>query len=90
MNEAAVASLKGKLAEVADRKDNFELGTVIRWTASGKYSYAALKTEVGWATTAQVGNRFVDGALSYERLLEVLMASETTDVMVSTGWDSIG
>lgn len=29
------------------KRDTFDDGTVIRWTASGRYTYAAIKTPVG-------------------------------------------
>lgn len=69
--------------------DGWELGTVIRWTAAGTYSYAALKTAVGWVTTARYMNGYVSKNVSYDELVEVLSRSETTDVAVATEWASI-
>lgn len=70
--------------------DDFEHGTVIRWTASGRYTYAAIKVPLGWFTTARHFNEHVDQFLSFEELLEVLGRSETTDVAVATVWENIG
>ena len=38
-------ALRESLAGV--QRDEFPEGTVIRWTASGRYTYAAVKTPVG-------------------------------------------
>lgn len=70
--------------------DTFEVGTVIRWTASGRYTYCAIKTDVGWYTTAQSYNTYVDGRYSnLKGLLEMLAKNEVTDVAVSTEWTSV-
>jgi hypothetical protein len=80
-----------KLREAIEEKvtDTFEVGTVIRWTASDRYTYAAIKTAVGWATTASSTNRFVDGLVEYDELVEILARSETSNVKVATEWEDI-
>lgn len=37
-------------------EDAFDVGTIIAWEQSG-YLYAAIKTPVGWTTTAGEGNK---------------------------------
>lgn len=72
--------------------DDFPLGTVIRWEADAHirvYLYAAIKTPVGWATTAQPHNPYVDGLVEFEDLLEILSRSETQNVQVSESWKTI-
>lgn len=69
--------------------DDFEVGDVIRWYASGKYLYSALKTEVGWFTSARDYNPFVPQRVSFDELVEILQRSETSDIAVSTGWEFI-
>jgi hypothetical protein len=87
MAEAVEALRKALKKKVIDK---FEVGDVIRWTASGRFTYCAIKTEAGWFTTAREYNRFVDGSYSdFADLVEVLARSEVTDVMVSTGWEEI-
>jgi hypothetical protein len=81
--KALKKALKGKTT------DGWELGTVIRWTAAGHYSYAALKTAIGWVTTARWNNGFVPKTVTYDELVEILSRSETTDVAVATEWASI-
>lgn len=45
-------SLKAlRKAVKGSNRDKFDDGTVVKWTASGRYAYAALKTPVGWYTT---------------------------------------
>lgn len=76
------------LRKALDKKvaDKFDVGDVIRWTAAGRYTYAAIKTAAGWFTTASNTNSFVSSYLTYEDLIEVLARSEVSDVMVSVGW----
>lgn len=69
--------------------DDFIVGTVVRWTASNRYTYAAIKTQIGWFTTARSINSFVPQQLDYEELVEILARAETTDVAVATMWDTI-
>lgn len=71
-------------------EDTFEVGTVIRWTGAGRYTYCAIKTDVGWFTTAQSYNTHVAGQYStLSALLERLTKSDITDVAVSTEWASV-
>lgn len=72
------------------KRDTFADGTVIKWTASGTYTYAAVKTAVGWFTTAREYNSFVEQVVSFDELLEILGRSETSDVMVATAWETVG
>lgn len=72
--------------------DDFEYGTVIRWTTDAGYNvylYAAIKTPVGWATTAKTGNTHVEQVVTFEELLEILGRAETTDVRVAAEWTTI-
>jgi hypothetical protein len=88
VSEKAVRDLKKALKnKVTDR---FKTGDVIRWKAAGFYSYAAIKTPVGWYTTAS--NRaaaYVGQVVSFDKLLEILNRSETTDIQVATEWEDI-
>lgn len=68
------------------RTDTFDEGTVIRWTSSGRYTYAAIKTAVGWATTAQGSNVYVPRMCTFDQLLEVLGKSEVSRVNIAVGW----
>lgn len=77
-------ALKGKTT------DTFEIGTVIRWTGADKYTYCAIKTAVGWYTTAQSYNTYVDGRYSnLSALLKRLTESDVSEVAVSTEWTSV-
>ena len=69
--------------------DEFEVGTVIRWTSSGKYTYAAIKSPIGWFTTAREYNSYVPQQLTFDQLVKVLQRAETTEVMVSDSWNVI-
>ena len=85
---AAVTALKKALGK--KNADRFEVGDVIRWTSSERYTYVAIKTVNGWYSSARTGNYYVDSKFeSFEDLVEVLSRSEVTDVMVSTGWEAI-
>lgn len=66
------------------------VGTVVRWTGSGTYTYAAIKTEAGWFTTAREGNPYVGIVyLSLKDLLDDLDAKDdATDIAISTEWKS--
>ena len=82
---AALADLRKVVEENPDR-DRFPRGTVIRWTANERYTYAAIKTNVGWFTTSRPGNPFVKQQMNYEEFQEVLQREEVTDIAVATGW----
>lgn len=72
-------------------RDTFDVGTVIRWKASDRYDYAALKAGDGqWYTTARSYNTFVPEVVKFDDLLKILTRSEVSDVMVATGWDTVG
>lgn len=69
--------------------DGFEQGTVIRWIASERYTYAALKAGGLWYTTAQEFNTRVPQSVTFEKLLEILSRSEVSDVAVATDWEGV-
>lgn len=83
----SVKALKDAVKKSA--KDKFEEGTVIRWVSSGKYNYAALKTAVGWYTTARSYNTFVDEVVTFDELLEIISRAETTDVAYASEWTEV-
>lgn len=78
-----------KEARKAKPRDRFENGTVIRWTSGGRYNYAAIKTPVGWVTTAREYNRHCPQTCSFETLVDVLSASDVTDVEIAQTWRSV-
>jgi hypothetical protein len=82
---AALADLRKVVEENPDR-DRFPVGTVIRWTASERYTYVAVKTGYAWFTTARPGNPFVKQQMNYEELREVLARDEVSDIAVSANW----
>lgn len=79
-----------RLAKTLKRtKDDFPVGTVIRWLSAGTYNYAAIKAGNGaWYTT---GGRGYYGTTTFwfEDLVKVLGKAEVTDVSVATEWTSI-
>ena len=81
-----------KLREVLAAKvtDSFEEGDVIRWVASSTCNYAAIKTPVGWFTTASEYNGFVAQRVSWEDLLEILQRADVSAVSVATEWEHLG
>lgn len=70
-------------------KDTFAVGDVVRWVAAGQYTYAAVKTQIGWFTTASPGNPYVRRQLDFDELLEVLARSEVTEIAVAINWEFI-
>lgn len=87
MSDKAIKTLRKELGKA--RRDEFPDGTVIRWVASDRYVYVALKTMVGWFTTARPGNPFVPSVTDYEGLVEILTRAEVTDVEVATDWELV-
>lgn len=83
----AINDLKEALAKA--NRDNFAVGDVVRWTSAGKYNYAAIKTEIGWFTTAREFNNYVAQQLTYETLIKVLSKAEVTDIKVATEWTDL-
>lgn len=72
-----------------DDEDGFEYGFVVRWTAHGFYTYAAIKTEIGWVTTAHPENKYVPRILDAKALSKILNSDDVTDVEAATGWVSL-
>lgn len=70
-------------------RDDFETGQVIRWVASGRYTYVAIKCPVGWFTSAAEYNRFVPQIVDFETLVEILARPETTKIEVAVTWAPI-
>lgn len=81
--------IKGLRKAVSKRgKDDFPIGTVVRFTSGGMYTYAVVKTAVGWISTArQPNNGFVRQTMTYEQLVKVL--SDATNVAVATEWEAL-
>lgn len=64
-------------------------GTVLRWVSSGTYTYAALKTPVGWFTTARAVPDYAQRTpqvADNRELALILCKKEVSDVMVVTEW----
>jgi hypothetical protein len=83
----SLANLKKALQDAVT--DDFLGGDVIRWTASDKYVYAAIKSPVGWFTTAAEYNRHVPQIVTYEELVKILSRSEVSDVQFAITWDTV-
>lgn len=88
MDPKALASLKKALKNrITDR---FETGDVIRWTSNGRYTYAVVKDGRGLWTITGAGSWYGKGSFTFDELVDVLNRSEVSDVVVATGWESIG
>ena len=88
MTNPATEALSRALANKVT--DPFAVGDVVRWVSSDRYIYAAVKTSVGWFTTARGDNRFVEKQVDYEGLVEILSTSDTADIMVASAWEQVG
>lgn len=69
--------------------DPFANGDVIRWTGGGRYTYAAIKTPIGWFTTARHENTFVEAVYDYEDLVDMLARGDATNIEVAIDWIAI-
>lgn len=72
----------------ASVKDKFADGTVIRYKAADRFTYALLKTGGKWWITgsgAWYGKRTFD----YDEVVEILGRSDVTDIRVATAWTEI-
>lgn len=88
MDEKLLRKLKKTISK--SKKDQFEIGTVIRFTSGGRYTYAVIKTAIGWCTTARFENGFVNKTLTFEELTELLCKADITDIAIATDWTSLG
>lgn len=80
--------LKEELADV--RRDQFKEGDVIRWRAADRYSYAAIKTPVGWYTTAtQNAAQFQQMVVDFDGLIKSLSRSDVSDIEFATEWTDV-
>lgn len=76
-------SMKAIKKAVKKSKDDFENGTIVAWTASDKYNYAAVKTPVGWYTTASDRAEWtVKKIVSFEDMLKIIARGESANVRV--------
>jgi hypothetical protein len=82
-------SMKKLQKAVKSKKDTFADGTVIRFTSGGRYTYAVIKTGIGWISTARYDNGFVNKDLTFDEILEIVSRPGTTDVAVATEWTEI-
>lgn len=91
-----VAKMTGSISALAEtlataKKDHsFANGTVIRWVQAKIYTYAAIKTPVGWFTTARSLNLYVAQTLSFDGLLKVLKQEDVCDVEIAVKWEVVG
>lgn len=70
--------------------DQFQAGDVIRWTALGRYTYAAIKISDGrWYTTAAANNGYVNKILTFNELVDVLARAESTDIALASSWETV-
>lgn len=76
--------MKAVKKAVKKSKDDFANGTIVAWTASDRYNYAAIKTPVGWYTTASERASVVGigKIVSFDVILKILGRNESTNVRV--------
>jgi hypothetical protein len=75
-----------------DDADTYPPGTVIRWVASGRFDYAAMKAGNGlWYTTSrnEFGNEHVEKVYLFGDMLMMLSSDEVTDVEFALQWEKI-
>lgn len=89
MAKSAVERLRKDLREKVT--DTFEVGSVIRWVGGGRYTYAAIKTNIGWFTTARGydGNGIVAKVYEYDELVDALAKGDATNIEIATEWEAI-
>jgi cytochrome bd-type quinol oxidase subunit 1 len=76
-------SMRAVKKAVKRSKDDFENGTIIAWTSAERYTYAAIKTPVGWYTTASDRAAWtVEKVITFEEVLKILARGESGDVRV--------
>ena len=62
-------------------------GDVVKWTASEKYTYAALLVETGgWFTTARSTNLRVPEVVTTDKLAEILSRPEVSGIEFADEW----
>lgn len=82
--KALQKALKGK------QTDKFEVGTVIRFTRSEKYTYAVVKAGNGcWYSTSASFNTFVPQVMDFDALVDVLKSAEVDQIEVSATWTAL-
>lgn len=71
--------------------DPFPSGTVLRWTAKGRYSFAALRCDNKlWYLTGGAG-MFGTSMKTFSELLELLEepSNEIADLLVAVAWEEV-
>jgi hypothetical protein len=82
--------MKALTKAVKNKNDTFSTGTVIRWTAAERFIYVAVKSPVGWYSSARPGNVYVPSIMTFDTLLDIIGRAETTNVEVATDWKPVG
>lgn len=77
-------SMKEIKKAVKRQKDDFVDGTLVTWVSGGKFTYAAIKTPVGWYTTAsdRAAAFGIGKVITFETVLEILSRGESSSVRV--------
>lgn len=86
---------KQELKEVLQKggvtSDPFANGDVIQWTtADGSYTYVAIKTPVGWYTSATAENMYVRPVYRrYVDLVKMLSKKDVGNIRIAAEWDDV-
>lgn len=84
----SIKVLQEALADI--KRDQFKDGDVLRWKSAGRYSYAAIRTPLGWYTTASSsGERFVPKIVQFAGLIDVLSQPSVSDIEFASEWTNI-
>lgn len=93
MNETIFATGESnnttRLRKQLKRAKTVEDGTVIRFTAGGIYTYAAIFVANAWWITGEVAYFGARKFTNEDFLKDVLGRSGVTDIQVATNWDTV-
>lgn len=74
-----------------ENEDPFASGTVLKWTALGKYEFAALRCDNNfWYLTGGAG-MYGSSMKSFDDLIEILEepANKISNLQVATAWEAV-
>lgn len=87
--ESPIVQMKRDMRLGGITRDPFAVGDVIRWTVDGGYTYSAIKTPVGWFTSAREPNMYVRQVYSYLEMVKMLLKREVVNLEVATEWRKV-
>lgn len=89
MSNTAIKSLAEDMRLGGVTEDPFTWGDMLRWITASGYTYSAIKTPVGWYTSATSDNMYVRQRYSYIDLVKMLVREKPMSLEMAINWREV-